>query len=40
VHHGFRCSTLHEGIDVVERSSDDRLRRVVMFFGELSPVQD
>lgn len=43
-HHGFAryCwritaadgSTLLEGIDVVERNADGRLRRVVMFFGD------
>jgi hypothetical protein len=33
-------STLLEGLDVVEQSAhDDRLRRVVMFFGALPPAQ-
>lgn len=30
-------SELLRGIDVVERATDGRLRRVVMFFGELEP---
>lgn len=29
---------LLQGIDVVERATDARLRRVVMFFGELEPM--
>jgi SnoaL-like domain len=29
-----------EGIDVIERGEDDRLRRVVMFFGPLSQATD
>jgi hypothetical protein len=29
---------LLDGIDVVERAADGRLRRVVMFFGALEPV--
>jgi hypothetical protein len=29
---------LLQGIDVVERASDGRLRRVVMFFGELERI--
>jgi hypothetical protein len=50
-HHGFARfswritgsdgSPLADGIDVVEQRADDgRLRRVVMFFGALPPVQD
>jgi hypothetical protein len=50
-HHGFARyswritgsdgSTLLEGIDVVEQSSQDvRLQRVIMFFGALPPAQD
>ena len=50
-HHGFARyswritgsdgSTLLEGIDVVEQSEhDERLRRVVMFFGALPPALD
>ena len=49
-HHGFARyswritgvdgSMLLEGLDVVEQSAhDDRLRRVVMFFGALPPAQ-
>lgn len=31
-------ATLLKGIDVVQRGPDNRLRRIVMFFGELHPV--
>jgi hypothetical protein len=38
---GSDGSTLLEGIDVVEQSAHHgRLRRVVMFFGALPPVQE
>lgn len=33
-------ASILEGIDLVERGEDDRLRRVVMFFGPLSPATD
>ena len=33
-------SLILEGIDVVERDDDNRLRRVVMFFGPLSPAAE
>jgi SnoaL-like domain len=31
-------ATVLEGIDIVERGEDNRLRRVVMFFGPLPPA--
>ncbi len=31
-------SSLLDGIDVVERAADGRLRRIVMFFGQLEPL--
>ena len=31
-------SLILEGIDVVERDDDDRLRRIVMFFGPVPPA--
>lgn len=49
-HHGFARyawmitaadgSVMLDGIDVVERADDDRLRRVVMFFGQLPQASE
>jgi hypothetical protein len=33
-------ATVLEGIDVVERGEENRLRRVVMFFGPLPPAPE
>jgi len=33
-------SPVLDGIDVVERAADERLRRVVMFFGALHPIRE
>jgi len=33
-----RRLSLLEGIDVVERDDDHRLRRIVMFFGPVPPA--
>jgi hypothetical protein len=49
-HHGFARyawridapggETILEGVDVVERAEDSRLRRVVMFFGSLPEARE
>jgi hypothetical protein len=49
-HHGFgryawrvdtdKGETILEGVDVIERAEDTRLRRVVMFFGSLPAARE